>query len=164
MTHTRPPLTKDLIDALVASAVSWAVRLLCVLFAPGAQRHKRSLHRFVQKFERHAENITFLKAVLRMGPPPRRPPHPGARTPGFRCRRGSVRHFLKSARIRARNAPPIARLARLLAALIDGEAYIAHYMRRLTRGLYLGGMVACAPPAVALGPDAPRARTFADSS
>lgn len=101
---------------------------------------------------------------MRMGPPPRRPHHPGSLAPGFRATPGRVRHFLKSARIRARNATPMARLARLLAALADSEAYIAHYMARLARGLWLGGIVACAPPAVALRADAPRACAFCDSS
>ena len=163
MTHAHPPLTKVWIDALAASAVAWALRLLCVLFRPGAERRARLL-RFVQKLERHVENIIFLKAAMRMGPPPRRPPHPAPRTPGFRSRRGSVRRFFKSARIRARNATMVGRVARLIAALIDNEAYIAHYMRRMTRGLWFGGMVACAPPAILLAADAPRACAFRDSS
>lgn len=163
MTHARPPLTQNRLDALIASAVGWAVRLLWVLLRPGAERRTR-LHRFVQKLERHVECLVFLKATLRMGPPPRRPPHPGSCAQGFRHRRGRVRHFLKSARIRARNATPIARIARLLAALVDGEAYIAHFVRRMTRGLNFGGMVACAPPAIALCADAPRTPAFADSS
>ncbi|MGH6952422.1 MAG: hypothetical protein ACREH4_16280 [Vitreimonas sp.] len=164
MTHARPPLTKDLIDALVASAVGWGVRLLCVLLGPGAVRRARPLHRFVQRLERHVECIVFLKALMRMGPPPRRPPHPGSLAPGFRSTRGSVRHFFKSARIRARNATLIGRLARLIDALADSEAYVAHFMARLARGLWLGGIVVCAPPAVSLCADAPGVRAFADSS
>ena len=56
------------------------------------------------------------------------------------------------------------RVARLIAALVDSEVYISHYTRRLARGLWFGGMVACAPPAILLAGDAPRARAFADSS
>ncbi|MGH6951161.1 MAG: hypothetical protein ACREH4_09825 [Vitreimonas sp.] len=163
MTHVRPPLTKHRLDALIASAVGWALRLLSVLLRPGAGRRAR-LHRFVQKLERHVECLVFLKATLRMGPPPRRPPHSGSLAPGFRNRRGSVRHFFKSARIRARNAGLVARIARLIAALVDGEAYIAHFMRRMARGLCFGGIVAVAPPAVALCADPPQACAFADSS
>src|SRR5687767_9068781 len=114
MTHARPPLTKDWIDALAASAVAWALRLLRVLIAPGAER-RAALDCFVQKLEGHVENIAVVKAEMRMGPPPRGPPHPGARTPGFRSRRGSVRHFFKSARIRARNANLVGRVASLIA-------------------------------------------------
>ncbi len=164
MTPALPPLTKDRIDAFAASAVAWAVRLLILLFAPGAARRSRSLHRLVQRLERHVENTIFLKAALRMGPPPRRPHWTGSLARGFRHRRGSVRHFFKSARIRARSATPMARLGHLLAALADSEPYVGHYMRRLARGLRLGGFVACAPPAIVLGADAPRTCDFADSS
>lgn len=165
MTQQLPPLTKATIDAFVASALALAARLLLLLFSPGASRRARPLHRFVQQLERRVECIVFLRAALRAGPPRRLPRlRRGALQPGFRRRRGSLRHLLKSARIRARNATPVARLFRLLAVLGDGEAYVAHFMRRLARGLYFGGVVACAPPAVALAVDAPRPRAFADSS
>jgi hypothetical protein len=164
MTHALPPLTQATIEAFAASVIALAMRLARLLLAPGADRRARLLHRFVQRLERRVECILFLKAALRLGPAPRRLRRPGSLAPGFRRTRGSLRHLLKSARIRARSATPIARLARLLAALADGAAYIAHFMRRLARGLCFGGVVACVPPAAALGADPAYARAFADSS
>jgi hypothetical protein len=162
MTHALPPLTQATIEAFIASAVALAMRLACLLFAPGARR--RRLDGFVGRLERRVECILFLEAALRLGPAPRRARRPGSLALGFRRTRGSLRHFLKSARIRARNATPIARLRRLLAALADGGAYVAHFMRRLARGLSFGGIVACAPPAIAHASDAPQPCAYADSS
>lgn len=84
--------------------------------------------------------------------------------PGFRRTRGDPRLFWKSARIAKRNATPIDRVRRLLEALADGERYIAHFMKRLARGLCFGRLVACAPPAVAPVAGALPPTSFADSS
>jgi hypothetical protein len=164
MTHALPPLTQATIEAFAASALAWAMRLVRLLFTPGAERRARSLDRLVARLERRVECILFLKAALRLGPVPRRLRRPGSLAPGFRRTRGSLRHLLKSARVRAKNATPIARLARLLAALADSAAYVAHFMRRLARGLHFGAIVACAPPAAALSADPAHACAFADSS
>jgi hypothetical protein len=165
MTNALPPLTKDLIDAFAASAVAWAVRLLSVLFAPSAARRQRLLRRFVNHLERCVEAIIFLKAVRRFGPPPqRRPRRPRSTAPGFRRTRGGLHLFLKSARMRARNASLIERVARLLEALAHSGRYVAHYMKRLAAGLHFGGLIPCAPPVVALAADAPVALAYADSS
>jgi hypothetical protein len=165
MKHALPPLTKDLIDAFAASAVAWAVRLLGVLFAPSAARRQRLLRRFVNHLERCVEAIIFLKAVRQFGPPPQPRPHrPRSTPPGFRRTRGGLHLFLKSARIRARNASLIDRIARLLEALADSGRHVAHYVKRLAAGLHFGGIVPSDPPAATLGADAPRALAFADSS
>ena len=165
MTQPLPPLTKDLIDAFAASAVAWAVRLLGVLFAPSATRRQRLLQRFVNHLERSVEAIIFLKAVRLFGPPPqRRPRRPRSTPPGFRRTRGGLHLFLKSARIRARNASLIERVARLLEALAQSGRYVAHYMKRLAAGLHFGGIAPSDPPAATLGADAPTATAFADSS
>src|SRR5688572_18975474 len=119
MTQALPPLTKDLIEAFVASAVALAVRLVRVLFAPGAGRRARKLDSFVAQLERRVECILFLKACLALGSGRRRRRMPCALAAGFRRTRGSLRHFLKSCRLRARTASPIARLARLVRALAD---------------------------------------------
>jgi hypothetical protein len=165
MTNALPPLTKDLIDAFAASAVAWAVRLLGVLFAPSAVRRQRLLRRFVNHLERCVEAIIFLRAVRLFGPPPqRRPGRPRSAPPGFRRTRGGLHLFLKSARIRARNAGLIERVARLLDALAHSGRHVAHYMKRLAAGLHFGALIPCAPPAAALVADAPLAIAFADSS
>ncbi len=164
MKHALPPLTQETVEAFAVSAVAWALRLVRLLFAPGAQRRWRLLDSFVARLERRVECILFLRAVLRLDATPRRSRRPRSLAPGFRRTRGSLRHFLKSARLRLRNATPVARLARLVAALADSAVYEAHFIGRLLRGLYFGGIVACAPPAFALGPDAPRLCAFADSS
>jgi hypothetical protein len=179
MPNALPPLTKDTIEAFAASAFALAVRLLLLLFSPRSARRARPLHLFVQRLERRVECIMFLKAALRtrlgeaeaslrrslVGPTSRRPrPRRDSLAPGFRRTRGSLRHLLKSARVRARNTTPIGRLFHLLAALADGEAYIAHFMARLARGLRFGGIVAVAPPGIAFAAEAPRHCAFPDSS
>ena len=141
-----------------------AARLLLLMFGPTAHRHARTLERFVARLERRVECILCLRAMLRLVPARRRLRRPASLAPGFRRRRGSFRHFLRSCGLRVRNATPIARLMRLLAALADGRAYVAHFVRRLVRGVQPGGIVACAPPAILLSADAPRACAFRDSS
>jgi hypothetical protein len=77
---------------------------------------------------------------------------------------GSRRLLWKCARIRARRADPLARVARLLEVLAFPERYIARFMRRLINGVSFFHIVACAPPAqacVSLARPGPR---FADSS
>jgi hypothetical protein len=168
MKHALPPLTKDLTEAVAASAWHWLVRLLVVLFSPRAERRRRRLVRLVQFAERGVEHILFLMAGYRLGSlDPRRRWRINARViarPGFRIARGDNRLLWKSARIRLRGASLTARVERLIDALANPEPYIARYIERLARGLCFRRLVACAPAAAALaGADAP-APTFADSS
>ncbi len=178
MTQTRPPLSKDTIEAFAASAVAWAVRLLGVLVAPGADRRRRLMRRFLNHIERAVECIVFLWAVERsrlgeaeaslrqslVGPTPRRTRRPRSVPPGFRRTMGSRRLFWKCARIRARGADALTRVARLLEALAHPERYIARFMRRLANGVRFSQLVACAPPAHACVSLARPDARFADSS
>jgi hypothetical protein len=168
MKHALPPLTKDLTEAVAASAWHWLVRLLVVLFSPRAERRRRRLVRLVQFAERGVEHILFLMAGYRLGSlDPRRRWRINARViarPGFRIARGDNRLLWKSARIRLRGDNLIARVARLIEALANPERYVAHYIKRLARGLCFRRLVACAPPAAAVLSAAPNAVAFADSS
>jgi hypothetical protein len=165
MTHTPPPLTKDLIEAFAASAVAWLVRLLGVVLDPSAPRRRRRLIAFVRHIERCVECIIFLKAVHAFGlAPRRRSRQPRSIPTGFRCTKGNPRLLWKSARIRARGASLVDRVVRLLEALTDWGVYVARFMKRLINGLCFGRLVPSAPPGVALAATAPTALAFTDSS
>lgn len=90
--------------------------------------------------------------------------HPFAAPKGFRIARGDNRLLWKSARLRLRGASLSERVGRLLAALACPEPYVAHYMKRLARGLNFTRIVALAPLAARLGADAPQALLPADTS
>jgi hypothetical protein len=162
-----PPLTKHLVDAFIASATLWLIRLLGLLFNPRAQYKARRFTRLVQFAERWVEHILFIAAAERLGTilgRRRTPTQRIARRPGFRIAVGKNRLLWKSARLKLRGRDLIARIARLIEALTHPERYIAHYMKRLTRGLCFRRLIACAPAAIALvifgASDAP----IADSS
>jgi hypothetical protein len=164
MTQALPLPTKPPIEALAASAVVWLVRLLGVLVAPGAERRRRGLRRFLDHIERAVECIIFLWAVERLGPRPRKRRRPRSVPPGFRRAMGSRRLFWKSARIRARGADALARVSRLLEVLARPAPYIARFLRRLLRGVAFSRLVPCAPPAHACASLARPDAAFADSS
>jgi hypothetical protein len=166
--HVPPPhITKAQVEAFVASAWAWLCRLLAVLFSPSAQHRRRRLLRLVQLGERRVEHVLFNMAaqrlIARKGPPRRRISLVIAR-PGFRLAKGDNRLLLKSARIRLRSRDLVARLARLLEALLDPEPFIARYTKRLARGLRFVRLIAGAPAAIAFADAAPGAPAFADSS
>jgi hypothetical protein len=166
MKHALPPLTQDLIDAFVASAGLWLGRLAAILLSPRADRRRRVLTRLVQCGERWVEHILFIMAGHRLGALtlPRQMRMRLASRPGFRLTRGDNRLLWKSARIRLRNASLIQRVERLLEALTNPSRYVAHYMKRLARGLSFRRLVACAPTAVAFTSAEAPAVAFADSS
>jgi hypothetical protein len=164
MTQALPPLTQDLLDAFIASAVAWAVRLLGAVTHPRAPRRRRTLTAFVRRVERFVEHILFLKAVHAFGPPPQRRNTPRSTPPGFRRSRGNFRLFWKIAGIRAHaRASLIDRVARLLHVLGHSARHVARFTRELCKGLH-SALVPLAPPAVALTTDAACAVAFADSS
>ena len=166
MKHRLPPLTADLIEAFTASALLWLGWLMGVILRLGAARRSRRLRRFVEICEREVESILFLKAVHRFGPPPRRRGIPAATPPGFRRKAGSgrMRLFFRNSGVCARKASLARRLARLAAALAEPEPFIAYFFKRLLNGLRGPSLIPVAPPAAALGFDAPRLLPFADSS
>ena len=166
MKHVRLPVSPDRLEALAASAVLWLAWLAGVIFSLGAPRKSRRLHRFVKRCERWVECITYLRARLRFGSAPHFHHAPrAAAAPGFRRQGGSKRLFMRSAHIRApRGASLRARVTRLLEALAHPEPYMARFLKRLAHGLHGARLVVCAPPAHAIGEDAPRAVVAANSS
>ena len=147
-----PPLTKDLVEAFMASATLWLVRLMSLLFFPRAAHRKRRFTRLVQFAERWVEYVLFVAAGQRLGvlAARRRPAQRIAERPGFRIATGDNRLLWKSARIRLRNASLIDRVGRLLEALAHPARYITHYMKRLARGLCFRRLIAYAPAAVTI--------------
>jgi hypothetical protein len=165
MTQALPPLTQDLLDAFIASAVAWAVRLLGVVTRHGSQRRRRTLTAFVRRAERFVEHILFLKAVHAFGPPPPRRRAPRSTPPGFRRTQRRLTLFWKIARVRApRGASLIDRLTQLLHALANPAPYVARFTKQLCKGLRLSRLVPCAPPALTLAADTPATIAFADTS
>ena len=166
MKQALPPLTQDLIDAFIASAGLWLARLMAILFSPRAAHRKRRLTRLVQFAERWVEHILFVMAGYRLGALalPRRITMRLADRPGFRLTTGDNRLLWKSARLRLRNASLIQRVARLIEVLANPERYVAHYMKRLARGLCFRRLVVCAPAAVAFASADASAVAYADSS
>jgi hypothetical protein len=165
MKHAPPPLTQDLLEALAASAVAWAVRLLGAVLHPNAARRRKRLAAFVARVERFVEHIIFLQAVRQAGPPPKRRHAPRSTPPGFRRVRRRPTLFWKIARIRAdRHMSLVDRLARLLGVLARPERFIARFLKHLCKGLRLSRLVPIAPPAAALASNAPRAANLADTS
>src|SRR5688572_8907401 len=89
-----PPLTKHLVDALIASATLWLVRLLGVLLNPRAEPRRRRCTRLVQCAERWVEHVLFVAAGQRLGVilgKRRRANHHVIARPGFRIARGANR-------------------------------------------------------------------------
>jgi hypothetical protein len=150
MKHVLSPLTKDLIEAFLASAGLWLARLMGVLLAPRARAHKRRLARLVATAEAWVEQIILIMAArrLRVAPGKRRRINGSVvAIPGFRVSRGSPRLFLKCARIRLGRGSLTARVQRLIDVLADPQVYIARFAKRLARGLCLLRLVTSAPAA-----------------
>ena len=166
MKHALPPLTQDLIDAFIASAGLWLARLTAILLSPRAAHRKRRLTRLVQFAERWLEHILFVMAGHRLGAlaRPRRIAMRLADRPGFRLTTGDNRLLWKSARLRLHNASLIERVGRLFEALAAPARYVAHYMKRLARGLCFRRLIACAPAAIAFTSAEALAVEFADTS
>lgn len=160
-----PPLTKDMLDAFIASAwlcLLWAARVIAQFAAP---RRGRRLHRIVARLERGVESILFLRAVHRFGPMPRRTRIPRAAPPGFRRQRHArLALFFRNSGVRARKANYAQRIASLVAALANPEPHVAYFFKRIARGLRGARLIAIAPPATALGVDPPHAAICVDSS
>jgi hypothetical protein len=163
MKHMLSPLTKDLIEALVASAGLWLGRVLAALLSPRASNHSRRLARVVRIGESWVEELIVVLAGRRRGRARVRRRLVFA-VPGFRMSRGNLRLFYKSVGVRLRDGGLIARVQRLLAALADPARYVARVLRRLARGLCLRRLVACAPAAVAFVSAAAQAVAISDSS
>jgi hypothetical protein len=103
-------------------------------------------------------------AVRRFGPLRRRSGIPCSIPPGFSASAAGRRMLPPAARIRARDASLRARVGRLRDALALSTRHIARNLKRLAQCSCVNRLVASAPPAVALGADAPRVAAFADTS
>src|SRR5262245_40936069 len=128
MKHVLSPLTKDLIEALLASAGLWLGRLLAILFSPRAALHKRRLARLVRAAESWVEQIILIMAGRRLRLVPGRRRRTSGwvfAIPGFRVARGDNRLFFKSARIRLRKGSFTQRIQRLITVLANPAPYIA---------------------------------------
>jgi hypothetical protein len=166
MTQAHPPLTPSLIDAFIASAVLWLMRLLGVILHPSAPRRRRRLVPFVRRLERFVELILFLQAVHAYGPlPPKPRARPLSAPPGFRRVQRRFTLFWKIARIRAPRGASLAdRLGQLLNAIANPARYVARFMKRLCKGLRGSRLIPCVPPALTLTPTAAPAPAFPDTS
>ncbi|MBC7770147.1 MAG: hypothetical protein H7124_15290 [Phycisphaerales bacterium] len=163
MNLIQPHTTKKQCQAFYAQALLWLVRLLALVMRWAKLRESRTLKRIVQRRERFIGHVLFLTAVTRLRPRQyvkRKPAHGR----GFRRTHGHIHLLIKSARIGLRGANMRERALHLLEVLANPEPYIAHFMKRLRKGLKLCGLILCAPAAIAL----PRAPAFpiaaADSS
>lgn len=160
-----PPLNRQTVDALRASALRWLTWLARVIASIGLHARGKRLVSWVRTMEREVEYILFLEAVLRHGlpltPPCRRP---RAAAPGFRRTRRTLRLFFKRCGVSVRGRDLLARVWALFAALARPERHIAYFMKRLCKGLRRTSLVIAAPPAWALADGAPAPAAIADSS
>ena len=165
MIHAQPIITTSRVEAYIASALrvlSWLFGAILNLKLTG--RSARLRHALARA-ERTVERILFLKAVALYGPLPRRPRNPRAAPSGFRRVVRSSASFFRSAKVRARKANAITRVLALIEALTNPERTVAYFLKCITRGLRLAGLVAIAPAAAALTHSAARAGCgFCDSS
>jgi hypothetical protein len=159
-----PIVTRQRLDAYHGAARRLLTRLFWAMLTGGWRGRGRKVRAVVSWFETLVERILFLEAVLRAGPPPMRPRAPKFARGGFRRKPRRLRLFFKRSGVRLRRAGVVRRVLRLFEALARPERVIAYFLRRLLNGLRTSGLVACAPPAVAITADAPLAPAFADSS
>ena len=142
---------------------AWIGWLFQVALRLGPLSRSRSLARFLRRCERCVEGLCFLMAFRRSCKKLQRPRIASVRK-GFRIVRSNGRLFFKSARIRARRATLSERILRLMEVLADPERYVAHFLKRILRGLRPTHLVSCAPPAFALASTLQQQPSPADTS
>jgi hypothetical protein len=163
-TQLQPIITTLRVEAYVASALRLLSWLLGALLRIRPSGRGARLKHVLSHAEFAVECILFLKAVALYGPPPQRRPHPRSTPPGFRRSASNRRAFFKSAKIRARNAGPIARVMALFDALTHPESAVAYFFKQICRGLRSASLVAVAPPALVLAHEARIACASCDTS
>jgi hypothetical protein len=99
--------------------------------------------------ERAVERILFLHAVARSGPLKKKLRIPFSTPHGFRAGRPRYRLFFKSARIRARGASALTRVLALIKALRRPDRAVAHFLKRIRKGVLGPRLVITAPLAEA---------------
>jgi hypothetical protein len=155
MTSASLPITAPRVEAFAASALRLLGWLLAMVMRGGWSGRSKRLRHILSRAERYVECVLCLKAIVLFGPLPKRRPHPRSAPPGFRRARRRMRLFFRSARIRAgKRAGALARVLALLDALAKPERAVAHFLKQLSRGTRLTGLVAAAPRADALAADA----------
>lgn len=159
-----PLISEQRIAHLSAGVFAWIGWLFSVVLRIGVFSRSRGLLRLVRRAERSVEGLVFLMAVRRAPPPVRRRRLPQTQRPGFRRVRGSVRLLLKSARLRAKGESLGMRVMRLCEVLADPELYVAHFLKRILRGLRGFSLVATAPPASAMDGATAPSPAFQNSS
>lgn len=142
---------------------AWIGWLFQVALRLGPLARRRRLARFVRRCERSVEGLCFLIAFRRSGSQLQRWRIVSVRK-GFRIVRGNGRLFFKSARIRARGVTLSERMLRLMQVLSEPERYVAHFLKRIVRGLRPTHLVSSAPPAFAISSALQRQPSPADTS
>lgn len=149
MTQAQPLITDARVEAFTASALRVLGWLFALIVRMAATGRGARLKRMLSRAERCVESTLFLKAVALYGPPPRRKFHPRGAHPGFRrMERRRRRLFYRGAKVRARKADPLTRVAALFDALTRPQRAVAYFFKRICNGLTLGRIVPVAPPAM----------------
>lgn len=165
MTHFAPPRHSE-IDVFAASCfelIAWLMRVATLL---GAPKRSRRFARWVTKAEWVVEIILFLRAGADTGPIliQRRAGPPPSAPPGFRRGKVSMRLPLRVARVRARGADPLTRLARLVTVMAQPARYIARFAALFAQSPRPRAFIIVAPPAWRWRDAQARPPAFADSS
>jgi hypothetical protein len=150
MKTAQPLVTHVRVDAFAAAALRLLVWLLGALVRAGFGGRRRRFNRVLSTAERAVERILFLHAVARFGSPKKKLRIPFSTPPGFRAGRTRYRLFFKSVRIRARGAGALTRVMALIETLRRPERAIAHFLKRVRKGLRGPRLLIAAPPAHAL--------------
>jgi hypothetical protein len=150
MKTEQPLVTQTRVDAFAAAALRLLAWLLGALLRIGFTGRRKRLKRVLNHAERAVERILFLHAVARHGPLKKKPRIPRSTPRGFRSGRTRYRLFFRSVRIRGRNAGALTRVMALIEALRRPERAIAHFLKRIRKGVRGPRLVIAAPPAQAL--------------
>jgi len=141
--------TQIRLEAIFASAGFWLEWVVAVVSRIGALNGSRRLRAYVWRMERWIEMALFIAATERLRPPALRTRRPTGTRNGYRRTRLRLRLFLKSARIRS-HGTLAERLASIAKAFRNPERVIAHFVKRLRRGLTGSRLVLAAPSADAV--------------
>jgi hypothetical protein len=146
MKIAQPLVAQTRVDAFAAAALRLLAWLLGALLRIGVTGRRRRLNRVLNHAERAVERILFLHAVARTMPFKKKLRIPRSTPRGFRAGRTRYRLFFKSVRIRARSAGALTRAMALIEALRRPERAIAHFLRRIRKGVRGPRLVIAAPP------------------
>jgi hypothetical protein len=149
MKTAQPLVTQIRVDAFAAAALRLLAWLLGAFLRFGLTGRRKRLNRVLNHAERAVERILFLHAVARSGPLKKKLRIPRSTPRGFRSGRTRYRLFFKSVCIRARGAGAFTRVMALIKALRRPERAIAHFLKRIRKGVRGPALVVAAPLAEA---------------